>query len=135
MTFSDLIKNFFTHKDFLPSADKIPGTLFTPPKARIEILPVTSFVALMSSKSTCRSFSAGAAERNAAQEKSAAVANFFILKNSLLVYPVVINGYRTHQFFKFFIAFDVFSRSEVARFRIGTQALFALESIVIDQNV
>lgn len=29
-TFSDLIKNFFTHKDFLPSADKIPGTLFTP---------------------------------------------------------------------------------------------------------
>jgi hypothetical protein len=30
MTFSDLIKNFFTHKDFLPSADKIPGTLFTP---------------------------------------------------------------------------------------------------------
>lgn len=30
MTFSDLFKNFFTHKDFLPSADKIPGTLFTP---------------------------------------------------------------------------------------------------------
>jgi len=29
-TFSDLIKNFFTHKDFLPSADKIPGTIFTP---------------------------------------------------------------------------------------------------------
>lgn len=30
MTFGDLIKNFFTHKDFLPSADQIPGTLFTP---------------------------------------------------------------------------------------------------------
>ena len=29
-TFADLIKNFFTHKDFLPSADKIPGTMFTP---------------------------------------------------------------------------------------------------------
>lgn len=29
-TFSDLFKNFFTHKDFLPSADKIPGTMFTP---------------------------------------------------------------------------------------------------------
>lgn len=29
-TFSELIKNFFTHKDFLPSADKIAGTLFTP---------------------------------------------------------------------------------------------------------
>ena len=29
-TFSDVLKNFFTHKDFLPSADKIPGTLFTP---------------------------------------------------------------------------------------------------------
>ena len=28
--FSDLIANFFTHKDFLPSADKIPGTMFTP---------------------------------------------------------------------------------------------------------
>lgn len=25
-----LIKNFFTHKDFLPPADKLPGTLFTP---------------------------------------------------------------------------------------------------------
>ncbi|MBO5286942.1 MAG: YwaF family protein [Clostridia bacterium] len=28
--FLDLIKNFFTNKDFLPSADKIPGTMFTP---------------------------------------------------------------------------------------------------------
>jgi hypothetical protein len=30
MTFSELLNNFFTHKDYLPSADKIPGTLFTP---------------------------------------------------------------------------------------------------------
>lgn len=29
-TIADLIRNFFTHKDFLPSADKLPGTLFTP---------------------------------------------------------------------------------------------------------
>jgi hypothetical protein len=29
-TFFDLIRNFFTHKDFLPGADQIPGTLFTP---------------------------------------------------------------------------------------------------------
>lgn len=28
--FADLIRNFFTHKDFLPGADKLPGTLFTP---------------------------------------------------------------------------------------------------------
>ncbi len=30
MTFIELMKNFFTHKDWLPSADQIPGTLFTP---------------------------------------------------------------------------------------------------------
>lgn len=29
-TFADLIQNFFTHKDYLPSAEQIPGTLFTP---------------------------------------------------------------------------------------------------------
>lgn len=29
-TLGDLLKNFFTHKDFLPSADQLPGTLFTP---------------------------------------------------------------------------------------------------------
>ena len=29
-TVTDLLQNFFTHKDFLPSADKLPGTLFTP---------------------------------------------------------------------------------------------------------
>jgi len=29
-TIMDLIRNFFTHKDFLPGADRMPGTLFTP---------------------------------------------------------------------------------------------------------
>ena len=29
-TIMDLMRNFFTHKDFLPSADRLPGTLFTP---------------------------------------------------------------------------------------------------------
>lgn len=29
-TLSDLLQNFFTHKDHLPPADQIPGTLFTP---------------------------------------------------------------------------------------------------------
>ena len=28
--FGDLIRNFFTHKDFLPEAELLPGTLFTP---------------------------------------------------------------------------------------------------------
>ena len=28
--FSFLLENFFTHKDFLPPADQLPGTLFTP---------------------------------------------------------------------------------------------------------
>ncbi|MBQ7346156.1 MAG: YwaF family protein [Oscillospiraceae bacterium] len=29
-SFGDLIRNFFTHKDFLPPASMIPGTLFSP---------------------------------------------------------------------------------------------------------
>ncbi len=29
-SFGDLIRNFFTHKDFLPPADRLPGTMFTP---------------------------------------------------------------------------------------------------------
>ena len=29
-TFAELIKNFFTHKDFLPPANEMAGTLFTP---------------------------------------------------------------------------------------------------------
>ncbi len=30
MSFFELLNLFFTHKDFLPSADKLPGTIFTP---------------------------------------------------------------------------------------------------------
>ncbi len=29
-TIRDLLQNFFTHKDFLPTSDQIPGTMFTP---------------------------------------------------------------------------------------------------------
>ena len=29
-TIMDLLRNFFTHKDFLPGAEQLPGTLFTP---------------------------------------------------------------------------------------------------------
>lgn len=29
-TMGDLLRNFFTHKDFLPGAEQLPGTLFTP---------------------------------------------------------------------------------------------------------
>lgn len=30
MTYIDLLQNYFTHKDYLPSAEEIPGTMFTP---------------------------------------------------------------------------------------------------------
>ncbi len=30
MTFAEILQNFFTHKDFLPSPEQIPGTLFSP---------------------------------------------------------------------------------------------------------
>ena len=30
MSFLELLRNFFTHKDYLPSPDQIPGTMFTP---------------------------------------------------------------------------------------------------------
>ncbi len=30
MTLSELLRNFFTHKDFLPPPEQIPGTLFSP---------------------------------------------------------------------------------------------------------
>lgn len=30
MSFLELLRNFFTHKDYLPPADQIPGTMFTP---------------------------------------------------------------------------------------------------------
>ncbi len=40
---ADLIRNFFTHKDYLPGADKMPGTLFTPMHFIVALL----FVALV----------------------------------------------------------------------------------------
>ena len=39
---ADLVRNFFTHKDFLPGADKLPGTLFTPLHFAVALL----FIAL-----------------------------------------------------------------------------------------
>ena len=30
VSFLELLRNFFTHKDYLPPADQIPGTMFTP---------------------------------------------------------------------------------------------------------
>ena len=44
MTFIDLIKNFFTHKDFLPDAAQIPGTLFTPLHLGVSALALAIFV-------------------------------------------------------------------------------------------
>ncbi len=54
MTFSDLLKNFFTHKDFLPSASEIPGTLFTPlhfAVAAVLLAAVIFFAIFLSKKS------------------------------------------------------------------------------------
>lgn len=45
-TISDLFKNFFTHKDFLPSADQLPGTLFTPLHFAVSAICVILTVAL-----------------------------------------------------------------------------------------
>lgn len=45
-TFLDLIKNFFTHKDFLPPADKLPGTMFTPLHIVFAIISVALVVTL-----------------------------------------------------------------------------------------
>ncbi|MBQ9131905.1 MAG: YwaF family protein [Clostridia bacterium] len=42
--FSDLLKNFFTHKDFLPSADQIPGTMFTPLHFAFSALCITAVI-------------------------------------------------------------------------------------------
>lgn len=46
MTFGDLMKNFFTHKDFLPSADQIPGTMFTPLHLAVSAVCVLTIVLL-----------------------------------------------------------------------------------------
>lgn len=45
-TFTDLLKNFFTHKDFLPSADKIPGTMFTPLHFIFAAIVLSAIIAL-----------------------------------------------------------------------------------------
>ena len=37
-TFADVVRNFFTHKDFLPPADQVPGTLFTPLHLTVAVL-------------------------------------------------------------------------------------------------
>ncbi len=40
-TLEQLLKNFFTHKDFLPPADRIPGTMFTPLHFIFSLLAIT----------------------------------------------------------------------------------------------
>lgn len=45
-TFKDLLKNFFTHKDFLPSSDKIPGTMFTPLHFVFSLISIALVIAL-----------------------------------------------------------------------------------------
>lgn len=45
-TFCDLIKNFFTHKDFLPPSEQLPGTLFTPLHFTVSALWVAAIAAL-----------------------------------------------------------------------------------------
>lgn len=42
-SFANLIQNFFTHKDFLPTAAKLPGTLFTP----LHFVTSTCWIALI----------------------------------------------------------------------------------------
>ena len=46
MSFIDLIKNFFTHKDFLPPANEIPGTMFTPLHFIFSALSIAAVVIL-----------------------------------------------------------------------------------------
>lgn len=53
-TFPDLLKNFFTHKDFLPPASEIAGTMFTPLHlifAALVLAAVIVFGLLLSKKS------------------------------------------------------------------------------------
>jgi len=46
LTFTDLLKNFFLHKDFLPSAEEIPGTLFTPLHLTFSLLCTAAVIML-----------------------------------------------------------------------------------------
>lgn len=51
-TFTSILKNFFTHKDFLPPANEIAGTLFTPLHIvfAIILLAAVIFLAILLSK-------------------------------------------------------------------------------------
>ncbi len=51
-TFGDLIENFFTHKDFLPPADQIPGTMFTPLHLVFSLLCIS--IVLVLARALCR---------------------------------------------------------------------------------
>ena len=44
MSFVDLIKNFFTHKDFLPPRSEIPGMLFSPLHFAVSAIVLAVFV-------------------------------------------------------------------------------------------
>ncbi len=44
--FTFLLKNFFTHKDFLPSASEVPGTIFTPLHWTVSMLLLAAVVGL-----------------------------------------------------------------------------------------
>jgi len=43
-TLRELLENFFTHKDFLPPADKIAGTLFTPLHIVFAVIVLTAVI-------------------------------------------------------------------------------------------
>ena len=43
-TLRELLENFFTHKDFLPPADKIAGTLFTPLHIVFAVVVITAVI-------------------------------------------------------------------------------------------
>jgi len=46
LSITDLFKNFFTHKDFLPPASEIPGTMFTPLHIAFSVLNVVLLIFL-----------------------------------------------------------------------------------------
>jgi hypothetical protein len=63
-SFTHLIRNFFTHKDFLPPADQLPGTLFTPLHFLISafwiaMIAVSCVLLRKKSEKTIRHFFAG----------------------------------------------------------------------------
>ncbi len=64
MKLSDLLPNFFTHKDFLPAPNTIPGTMFTPLHLLFAALVLSTVIALSlflsrkSAKTVRRTFTA-----------------------------------------------------------------------------